>query len=467
MGVNESRFICKPLITDKYLMVTAPHDNHQKVVLGPRDPEDSYQKVVFKTDDNCLNIRFDNHPQPYVCATQSGDKWTLKMEHSYDSYQAGNFQWKLVILGRRKTDRGRWKVKNGYKLNWMKTKHHSLKAVLINSAANMVLSYDCVSNELRLVKVSKGNVHTLSDEAVWDLECVCPYWNIHSTQATIPAGVFVPFGAVAVVGEAAVTALPPAQLLLLFEYLRLLTPMEDVTDGEVTEYSDLPSCDVKKLHRPSSGCGTPAPLIFWLTCGFCPVGLFRLLITHLSSSHVPSELKWELCRGDHYRNKVTFRVGRDQDELTLIARPMMYEVWITREDDEGSAIPLTQVCSHVRSTIDNAITTVKSSFDSILTIGHRIGFYCKRPACVLTSYHPTVFKDIGDARPVCLSADKASRLTPEQRMWLPVEKVNLSHGKSWITNCCSSTTVLFNPTHPIGNNLTLYTLQHKEAETMY
>ncbi len=465
MGGSESRFICKPLTTDKYLMVTAPHDNHQKVVLGPRDPEDRYQKVVFKTDDNCLNIRFDNHPQPYVCATQSGDKWTLKMERSYDSDQAGHFQWKLVILGKRKTDRGRWKVKNGYKLNWMNTKHHSLKAVLINSAANMVLSYDCVSNELRLVKVSKGNVHTLSDEAVWELECVDHNYN--STQATIPAGVFVPFGAVAVIGEAAATALPPAQLLPFFEYLRLLAPMEDETDGAVTEYSDLPSCDVDALYRPSSGCGTPAPLIFWLTCGFCPVGLFRLLITHLSSPHVPSELKWELCSGDLFRNKATFRVGRDQDELTLIARPMMYEVWINREDDEGSAIPLTQVCSHVRSTIDKAITTVKSSFDSILTIDHRIGFYCQRPACGTTAGgHPAVFKDIGDARPVCLSADKASPLTPEQRMWLHVEKVILIHGKSWITNCCSSTTGLFIPIHPIGNNLTLYTLQHKEAETI-
>ncbi len=212
--------------------------------------------------------------------------------------------------------------------------------------------------------------------------------------------------------------IPPAQLLRLFEHLRLLTPVKD-EDGKVTEYfvpTVLRSFEVETLHRPSSNCGRPAPLLYQFSCGFCPLGFFHFLVVYLTSPQLHSELEWDLCKGELFRNKVTFRVGDDYDKVTLIARPTFYEVWIEREDDKDPEIALSQVCSLVRSTINEGITVVKASLNSVLSIDHHIAFYCQRPNCDSTP-HLAVPRGIRAKKAVCSFAGKPSVLSPEQRVW--------------------------------------------------
>ncbi len=114
----------------------------------------------------------------------------------------------------------------------------------------------------------------------------------------------------------------------------------------------------------------------------------------------------------------TFHAGDNYDKVTLIARPTMFEVQIEQDDDEDPEVPLSQVCAHVRSTINDRISAVKASLGSLLTFQHQMAFYCRRKDCH-PSPDPATPKKVGakKAQLQCSSTGRPTGFSLEQTVW--------------------------------------------------
>lgn len=184
-------------------MVMPPHKDHQKIVLGARNVHDRYQKVVLKQDGNAVNIRFDNHPQPYVCATRTpgtSTEWVVTKEKwSGTDFTNDQYRWKVVVLAKRITKGGKWEQKSKYPLDWDHMKHHSLKVVFVNMEAKMVLASGPSGLYLEnLIPGKSENLSKLVDKVFWEVECVDHNWS--AGEVGIACGVI---GA-AILGAAAI-----------------------------------------------------------------------------------------------------------------------------------------------------------------------------------------------------------------------------------------------------------------------
>ncbi len=151
------------------------------------------------------------------------------------------------------------------------------------------------------------------------------------------------------------------------------------------------------------------------------MGVFHILVVYLSSPEAAS-LQWELCISckAQYRNKVTFFVGDDLDEVTLIERPQVIEVWIDREDDATKTDCcrlLSAVCKEVRSTLDAALTHVKSSKKSILRVHHQAAVYYERLQCDPAPHYALPRGNGPPRNAMCSFSNYPYRLGPYQRIW--------------------------------------------------
>ncbi len=233
--------------------------------------------------------------------------------------------------------------------------------------------------------------------------------------------------------------IPHQKLIALFEHVHIFSPITD-SEGKVVKYfipCVLKSAEVEKIKRPSALDSEedrahfklhPEALLFVFSSGYTPIGVFPALIVHLSSPCL--EAPWELCKSKValFRNKVTFIVGEDFDEVTLIARPTCYEVWIDRQDNTDCSRPLADVCSNVRSTIDKALTHVKnSSLNSSIQIPHRVAFYCKRKPKCQEEPHFADPKGWPPKNAVCSSSKLPCKLGQFQRIWYSTEVCNSEH----------------------------------------
>lgn len=95
MGGSESRFLLRPISSPLYL-VSPNHCYGEKLVLGSRNSTNRYQKVLIKnaSSKGYINIRFHNHPQPYVTCDED---CTLFMQRNDKS---GYGECKILCSGR-------------------------------------------------------------------------------------------------------------------------------------------------------------------------------------------------------------------------------------------------------------------------------------------------------------------------------------------------------------------------------
>ena len=214
--------------------------------------------------------------------------------------------------------------------------------------------------------------------------------------------------------EHAQSDIPPQKLITLFEHLRILCRCTH--SSGVQQYfvpCILPSYEVEIIERNSC---SNAPLLLTFSCGYCPMGYFSALIVHMASSDLCSSLKWRLREGKLFRNKVSFHVGKDYDEVTLIARPTFYEVQIDRKHHLEDPLPLHKLCNEIRSTLDVALSTIKSSLNFSLQLNHHVGFYCQNPECHRVP-HPAIPDGDSYGIAVCTCSKLPSQLTSKQCIW--------------------------------------------------
>ena len=74
----------------------------------------------------------------------------------------------------------------------------------------------------------------------------------------------------------------------------------------------------------------PATLLLCYECGYIPLGLFSAMITNILSLKLKD---WDLNEETMHRNKIVFRVGTDNDIVTLISRPKYIKIIVSRECD--------------------------------------------------------------------------------------------------------------------------------------
>ena len=113
-----------------------------------------------------------------------------------------------------------------------------------------------------------------------------------------------------------------------------------------------------------------APLMIRYECGYMPLGIFSTLITALLSK---KDDKWKYV-GDLRRNKVTFRVGADSDDVTLISHPTFMEVILYRV--QGARQHNATVCCDIRATLVNTLKEVHFCMKYCSSVNIQYGFEC-------------------------------------------------------------------------------------------
>ena len=183
--------------------------------------------------------------------------------------------------------------------------------------------------------------------------------------------------------------LTPKRLVALLKYLHIVAGPLKTKVGRSTKISYFMPCalkpaDIESEHRNETS--TPAPLLIWFECGYCPVGVYCCLVVYLLSLSQQTQLKWELANPPHYRNKITFIVGKQFDRVTILSRATYIEVWVDQT-------PLKTLCQHIRSILNQGINAVTKTLHYSYNSRHYSGFPCCSSSSSCLPPHSAVCKD--------------------------------------------------------------------------
>ena len=161
----------------------------------------------------------------------------------------------------------------------------------------------------------------------------------------------------------------------------------------------------------------PAPLIIYFNCGYNPVGAFCCLVVHLLSSTTKSELRWRLVDSTHYRNKITFYVGKCYDRITLVSRVTYLEVWVDRIPGVVGGIPLEELCPKIYGTLDISLKIVSESLHYTMKSHHYFGFRCTCATCQSLPPHPAICEYDDPVVAKCVDRRWGMPLLKQHKIW--------------------------------------------------
>ena len=200
--------------------------------------------------------------------------------------------------------------------------------------------------------------------------------------------------------------LTPPLFVKLLEYLRIAARFQQ--SGE-TKYF-LPCALTHAQVKQSDDISTIPPLIVTFQCGYCPKGLFGILITYLINNEMESNFEWELDTEKIYRDEVCFQVG-PYDTVTVRLLPTHLEVKLVECDPEISRINCTVegICQEICQSVEKGIKTATSAINYI-NAQHLFTFYCTSENCSKDP-HPAKLKKL--KRKLCsLKCDKVNKVLP-------------------------------------------------------
>ena len=189
--------------------------------------------------------------------------------------------------------------------------------------------------------------------------------------------------------------LTPKRLVALLKYLHIVAGPLKTKVGHSTKISYFMPCGLKPAKIESEDrneTSTPAPLLIWFECGYCPVGVYCCLVVYLLSLSEQTELKWELANPPHYRNKITFIVGKQFDRVTILSRATYIEVWVDQTPGL-KAVPLKTLCQHIHTILNQGIEAVTKTLHYSYNSRHYFGFPCCSSSSSCLPPHPAVCKD--------------------------------------------------------------------------
>ena len=165
--------------------------------------------------------------------------------------------------------------------------------------------------------------------------------------------------------------------------------------------------------------------------GLNTFGLFFSMIIHLINVH-----HWELVAcddGKYYRNKITFRIGSDEDKITIIDCLQHFEVRAFPTADTARQAGKFHH-STVREAIEEAIKNVcMSHIANFSSDDLRVGFYC---TCYGGPVHCIYFrpgKDDMNTKRIYCNLKGLTTLSQYQRKWLEVRYLFMNFSfKDWL-----------------------------------
>ena len=154
--------------------------------------------------------------------------------------------------------------------------------------------------------------------------------------------------------------LTPKRLVALLKYLHIVAGPLKTKVGRSTKISYFMPCAPKPAYIESehrNETSTPAPLLIWFECGYCPVGVYCCLVVYLLSLSEYTEFKCRRANPPHYRNKISFIVGKQCDRVTILSRATYIEVWVDQTPGV-TAVPLKTLCQHISTILNRGIDAV-------------------------------------------------------------------------------------------------------------
>ncbi|KAJ3254775.1 hypothetical protein HK103_006850 [Boothiomyces macroporosus] len=135
--MSESRFIIKPLNSDKFFTQTSTSYN-DPTVLEERKAKDPYQRLIVKQYSGMIGLRFDTYFQPYL-GIKSADK-PNESKLTLQPYWSAETQFKIVILGRKHFSASQYTQWNSG-IEYSVAKDHSFLVAFLHLNTLSFLSY--------------------------------------------------------------------------------------------------------------------------------------------------------------------------------------------------------------------------------------------------------------------------------------------------------------------------------------
>ena len=202
--------------------------------------------------------------------------------------------------------------------------------------------------------------------------------------------------------------LSPVILVSLLRHLHIVAGPMSIKNDQKYYFMPcaLKPAAIEEEQRDELVC--PAPLLIYFECGYCPVGVFCCLVVHLLSTRQSSEMNWTLHHTPHFRNKITFRIGKFYHLVTLVCRATYLEIWA---DPTISTVPFYKIYQ----TLDKAIKTVTQSLHYMYKSHHFFGFPCT--TCQSSSPHPAICEYDDPVAAKCVQGEELMLLGMQHTIW--------------------------------------------------
>ena len=148
-------------------------------------------------------------------------------------------------------------------------------------------------------------------------------------------------------------------------------------------------------------------LLITFECGYVPVGVFCCLIVYLLSSSM-----WTLVtKRAHYRNKITFFIGKYYDNVIFLCHPTYLEVQVQPQ------YKLHDQCDDIVGNIFETVNTGLLKIMESLRYSYEIKFGILCNPCSFSAPHPAIISNKSVRIAYCEFTDKAMKLDNCHLLW--------------------------------------------------
>ena len=184
--------------------------------------------------------------------------------------------------------------------------------------------------------------------------------------------------------------LTPKRLVTLLKHLHIVAGPISRQSMEKSYFMPcaLKPAEIENERRNESS--TPAPLLIWFECGYNPVGVVCGLVVYLLDHSEHIGYKWELDKPPHYRNKITFTVGKHYDRVTILTRATYIEVWVDLNPELRDSVRLEALCQKIHAVLEQGINIITKSFHYAYKSRHYFGLPCSCSSCKTLPPHPAI-----------------------------------------------------------------------------
>ena len=216
--------------------------------------------------------------------------------------------------------------------------------------------------------------------------------------------------------------LSSAKLVKLLEHLHIIAPIRGKS-GKVEKF--FMPCVL--THAPpiasirAEASNKIPPLLVTFRCGYCPKGVFSALIVHLMSKHNGgAKITWRLKKKEVSRDRVVFKVGREDNAVTISTHLTHLDISIQSTTQASTAVLQTSphdVCNSIRKCIDQGIVAVSQTLHYNCDSVFYFGFYCTHPSCTKSSTHLAVCYKEDPIVMECTKSEESCDLPDNCRIW--------------------------------------------------